>query len=124
MKDIYKGTLHNDKIVTATSIDGARLYNLAMRVKVDMEITFSGTCLEDGTLDSTGNYELYDVVIKPNDTIDPNTGDITFYGTASVPQGIYNLELFSLDASGNPIIEGYYENYAKVKESSFTQDYA
>jgi hypothetical protein len=124
MKIIYKGTLHEDIVITPTVLDGARLYNRAMQVKVDMQLTLKGSCLENGTLDPTGSYKLYDVVIQPSNTVDPSTGDITFYGTASVPQGIYNLELFSYDASNNPVIEGYYDNYAKVVESSFTKEYA
>lgn len=100
MEIIYKGTLYVAPIVSPTEISGARLYNLATQTYID-------TTLERS---SDGGYN-YTMSLSPSDT-------------ASIPQGVYNLELFSTDSEGNPIIEAYYENYAKVKESSFTQDYA
>ena len=121
MKIIYKGTLHEDIVVAPTVLSGARLYNRAMQVKIDMQLTSKGSCLEDGTPDPTGTYQLYDMQIFPTTT---TIGGVEYIGSAATPQGIYNLELFSTDASGNPIIEAYYENYAKVVESSFTKDYA
>lgn len=121
MKIIYKGTLHKDIVIAPTVLSGARLYNRAMQVKVDMHLTDKGSCLEDGTLDVAGTYHLYDIEIFPPTT---TIGGVEYIGSASTPQGLYNLELFSVDLDGNPIIEAYYENYAKVVESSFTQEYA
>ena len=121
MEIIYKGTLYTVSIVSPTAISGARLYNLAMQVKIDTQLTWKGKCLEDGKPDDNGEYELYEIQIFPLTT--SNNG-VDYVGSASIPQGIYNLELFSMDADNNPIIQAYYENYAKVKESSFTQDYA
>lgn len=121
MEIIYKGTLYVAPIVSPTEISGARLYNLAMQVKIDTQLTSKGKCLENGKLDANGKYELYEMQIFPSTT--SNDG-VDYVGSASIPQGIYNLELFSMDVDNNPIIQAYYENYAKVKESSFTQDYA
>jgi hypothetical protein len=103
MEIIYKGTLYAAPVVSPTEISGARLYNLATQTYIVAELKGG----EDGASDSYG-YEM----------------KLTPAMTASIPQGIYNLELFSMDTDNNPIIQAYYENYAKVKESSFTQDYA
>lgn len=121
MEIIYKGTLYTAPIVSPTEISGARLYNLAMQVKIDALLESKGKCLENGKLDANGKYELYEMQISPSTT--SNDG-VDYVGSASIPQGIYNLELFSMDVDNNPIIQAYYENYAKVKESSFTKDYA
>lgn len=121
MEIIYKGTLYTAPIVSPTAIEGARLYNLAMQVKIDTQLTSKGKCLENGELDVSGKYELYEMQISPSTT---SKNGVDYVGSASIPQGIYNLELFSMDTDNNPVIEAYYENYAKVKESSFTQDYA
>lgn len=120
MEIIYKGTLYTALIVSPVAIKGARLYNLAMQVKIDTQLTPKGKCLEDGTLDDSGKYELYEIQISPSTT--SNNG-VDYIGSASIPQGIYNLELFSMDTDNNPIIQAYYENYAKVKESSFSKEY-
>jgi hypothetical protein len=103
MEVIYKGTLYTAPIVSPTEISGARLYNLATQTYIVAELT-------EGEDSAVGNYN-YEMKLTPA-------------MTASIPQGIYNLELFSMDVDNNPIIQAYYENYAKVKESSFTQDYA
>lgn len=102
MEVIYKGTLYTVPIFSPSEIDGARLYNLATQTYVIATLEHLST--EDGTYS-------YTLTLTPTDT-------------ASIPQGVYNLELFSTDTDGNPIIEAYYENYAKVKESSFTNEYA
>lgn len=101
MEIIYKGTLYTVPIGSPSAIDGARLYNLATQTYVDAKLTSSNG-------EQAYNYTM---------TLSPEK-------TASIPQGIYNLELFSVGTSNAPIIEAYYENYAKVKESSFTKDYA
>lgn len=120
MKIIYKGTLHTDIVIAPTTLVGARLYNRAMQVKINMQLTEEGPCLENGTPDTAGTYKLYTIQIFPSTlTID----SVEYIGSASIPQGIYNLELFRIDKDDNPIIEAYYDNYAKVVESSFTQDY-
>lgn len=106
MEIIYKGTLYTVPVVSPTAIDGARLYNLATQSSIDTTLTAKN----NGNANGDGFYE-YDMELTPA-------------VTASIPQGIYNLELFSRDSDNNPIIQAYYENYAKVKESSFTQDYA
>lgn len=103
MEIIYKGTLYTVPIVSPTALDAARLYNLATQSCIITKLVDKSTA---GS--STHDYEI---TLEPTDT-------------ASIPQGIYNLELYSVDTDGNPIIQAYYENYAKVKESSFTQDYA
>lgn len=113
--------MYTAPIVSPTAIEGARLYNLAMQVKIDTQLTSKGKCLENGELDASGKYQLYEMQIFPSTTSD---NGVDYVGSASIPQGIYNLELFSMDTNNNPVIEAYYENYAKVKESSFTQDYA
>lgn len=113
--------MYTAPIVSPTAIKGARLYNLAMQVKIDTQLTPKGKCLENGELDGSGEYELYEMQISPSTT---SKNGVDYVGSASIPQGIYNLELFSMDTNNNPVIEAYYENYAKVKESSFTQDYA
>lgn len=102
MEIIYKGTLYTAPIVSPTEISGARLYNLATQTYIVAELI-------EGENSAAGNYN-YKMKLTPA-------------MTASIPQGIYNLELFSVDTDNNPIVEAYYENYAKVKESSFTQDY-
>lgn len=103
MEIIYKGTLYTVPVVSPTAIDGARLYNLATQTYIVVSLV-GGEEQSDGSI-------LYNMTLAPA-------------STASIPQGIYNLELFSRDDENNPIIEAYYENYAKVKESSFTKDYA
>lgn len=103
MEIIYKGTLYTAPVVSPTEISGARLYNLATQTYIEAELI-------EGENSAVGNYN-YEMKLTPT-------------MTASIPQGIYNLELFSIDSDNNPIIQAYYENYAKVKESSFTQDYA
>ena len=105
MEVIYKGTLYTVPIVSPKPIDGARLYNLATQSYIDTTLA-----AKNNGQQTNGMYE-YDMTLSPTDT-------------ASIPQGIYNLELFSKDSSDQPIIEAYYEKYAKVKESSFTKDYA
>lgn len=106
MKDIYKGTLYEDNIVSPRMIDRARLYNLATQTKVDMVMQVGGKCDIDGTKNEDGGYNLFNIRLKPS-------------ATAAIPQGIYNLELFSVDEDNNPIIEAYYTNFARVLESSF-----
>lgn len=106
MEIIYKGTLYTAPVVSPTVISGARLYNLATQSSIAASLTPKN----GNDANSEGLYE-YDMELAPA-------------VTASIPQGIYNLEMFSMDADNNPIIQAYYENYAKVKESSFTQDYA
>lgn len=103
MEIIYKGTLYTAPVVSPTEISGARLYNLATQTYIVAELI-------EGEGSVVGNYN-YEMKLTPA-------------MTASIPQGIYNLELYSMDADNNPIIQAYYENYAKVKESSFTKDYA
>ena len=103
MEIIYKGTLYTAPVVSPTEISGARLYNLATQTYIVAELI-------EGESSVVGNYN-YEMKLTPA-------------MTASIPQGIYNLELYSMDADNNPIIQAYYENYAKVKESSFTKDYA
>lgn len=102
MEIIYKGTLYTAPIVSPTEISGARLYNLATQTYIVAEL------IEEDSAVGNYNYEM----------------KLTPAMTASIPQGIYNLELFSMDNDNNPIVEAFRENYAKVKESSFTQDYA
>jgi hypothetical protein len=102
MEVIYKGTAYMIPILSPKRIDGARLYNLATRTYIDMSLDANPT--------DDPQVHGYYMSLSPSET-------------ASIPQGIYNLELYS-DADGGAIIEAYYENYAKVKESSFTRDYA
>lgn len=99
MEIIYKGTLYKVPVVSPTEISGARLYNLATQAYIEAKLTGG----EDGASGSYG-YEM----------------ELTQADTASIPQGVYNLELFSIDEDGNTIIQAYRENYAKVKETSFT----
>lgn len=101
MEIIYKGTLYTVPVLSPKEIDGARLYNLATQ-------TYIETLLMGGEKDENGMFQ-YAIKLTPGNT-------------ASAPQGIYNLELFSNTTDG-VIIEAYYENYAKVKESSFTKTY-
>ena len=118
MEIIYKGTKFEVEIKSHATLAGAHLYNLAMQRAIKVEITANGT--ESG-IDDEGNpitLTKYKLTVYPNDVTDGN-GDILYTGSASIPQGIYNLELFSLDDDGNPVVEYYKENYAKVKESSF-----
>ena len=98
---IYKGTLYEVPIHTPYEINGARLYNLATRTVVNMIL--SEPKVEEGV------YKY--------------TATITAAETAQQPQGIYNLELY-IGETGSEVIKAYYENYAKIKESSFTQEYA
>lgn len=100
MEIIYKGTLYTVPVTSPTAISGARLYNLATQTHIDAELKASSI--------GSGAYN-YTMTISPSDT-------------ASIPQGIYNLELFS-NTSDGVVIAAYYENYAKVKESSFTKEY-
>ena len=118
MEIIYKGTKFEVDIKSAATLAGAYLYNLAMQRAINVEITANGT--ESGTDDEGNTITLtkYKLIVYPNDVIDSN-GDTLYTGSASIPQGIYNLELYSLDRDNNPVIEYYKENYAKVKESSF-----
>lgn len=102
MEIIYKGTLYTVPVTAPSELNGARLYNLATQTRIDAELVFKG---------STTNAYDYTMTLTPTET-------------ASIPQGVYNLELFSNDTNGGTIIQAYYENYAKVKESSFTKDYA
>lgn len=102
MEVIYKGTLYTVPVTSPAALDGARLYNLATQTYIDATLT--------SVSEESGTYN-YTMSLTPEDT-------------ASIPQGVYNLELFSNNKSGDPIIQAYYENYAKVKESSFTQNYA
>lgn len=128
MEIIYKGTLYEVPVISPTEIIGARLYNLAMQVYVQIKLSAAE---EVGVTDEEGNAVLDEdgnqlVNYKHTLTIYPTTTEeegITYTGTSDIPQGIYNLELYSM-SSGSPVIQAYYENYAKVKESSFTQDYA
>lgn len=128
MEIIYKGTLYEVPVISPTEIIGARLYNLAMQVYVQIKLSAAE---EVEVTDEEGNAVLDEdgnqlVNYKHTLTIYPTTteeGDVTYTGTSDIPQGIYNLELYSM-SSGSPVIQAYYENYAKVKESSFTQDYA
>lgn len=101
MEIIYKGTLYTVPVSSPTKIDGARLYNLATQTYIVASLALINY--------SDGAYH-YSMDLTPADT-------------ASIPQGIYNLELFSNDDNNNPFIEAYYDNYAKVKESSFTKEY-
>lgn len=101
MEIIYKGTLYEVSIHAPYEINGARLYNLATRTTVYM--TLSKPTQEDG---------IYKYIATINAS-----------ETAKQPQGIYSLELYDGKA-GSEVIKAYYENYAKIKESSFTQDYA
>ena len=101
MITIYKGTLYQVPIQSHVEIVGARLYNLATRTTIHMIL--GNVSSEDGTFNYTATIEAE--------------------ATAELPQGIYNLELYS-GKSGEEVIQAYYENYAKVKESSFTQEYA
>ena len=118
MEIIYKGTKFEVDIKSAATLAGAYLYNLAMQRAINVEITANGT--ESGTDDEGNTITLtkYKLIVYPNDVIDSN-GDTLYTGSASIPQGIYNLELYSIDSDGNPVVEYYIENYAKVKESSF-----
>lgn len=118
MEIIYKGTKFEVDIKSAATLAGAYLYNLAMQRAINVEITANDT--ESGTDDEGNTITLtkYKLTVYPNDVIDSN-GDILYTGSASIPQGIYNLELYSIDSDGNPVVEYYIENYAKVKESSF-----
>ena len=122
MKNIYQGTSFEDIVISPTPIDGARLYNLSTRFKVDMQIVNKGMCDANGTPNASGEYNLYNIFVKPNDTLD-GQGNVTFAGTANTPQGVYNLELFSKDVQDRPVIEGVYYGYARVFETSFAQDY-
>lgn len=118
MEIIYKGTKFEVGIESAATLAGAHLYNLAMQRAINVEIKANGT--KSGT-DDEGNattLTIYKLTVYPNDVTDGN-GNILYTGSASIPQGIYNLELYSLDGDGNPVIKYYEENYAKVKESSF-----
>ena len=98
MEIIYKGTLYQVPITSPTEIDDARLYNLSTGVVVDLD-------LKGGTQNANGMYE-YELEATPAES-------------GNIPVGIYNLELVSIGASGEPIIVACYENYAKVKESSW-----
>lgn len=101
MITIYKGTLYEVPILSPTKLDGARLYNLATRTTINMDLKY------ESNID--GNYSYKAEIVASN--------------TAKMPQGIYNLELYAGQA-GSEVIASYYENYAKVTESSFTQQYA
>lgn len=129
MEIIYKGTLYTVPVISPTNITGARLYNLAMQAYVQIKLSEAE---EVPVTDKEGN-QVFDedgnpvINYKHTLTIYPTTTEedgVTYTGTSDIPQGIYNLELFSRNSDNNPIIQAYYENYAKVKESSFTQDYA
>lgn len=118
MEIIYKGTKFEVEIKSAATLAGAYLYNLAMQRAIKVEITANGTESETDDEGNTTTSTKYKLTVYPNDVTDSN-GDILYTGSASIPQGIYNLELYSLDSDDNPVIEYYKENYAKVKESSF-----
>lgn len=108
---IYKGTKYEVPIESPMQLVGARLYNLATRTVVNMVL--SDEQLVEITNDEgevTSSYYTYNASIAAADT-------------AKIPQGIYNLELYNGDV-GSEVIVAYYEHYAQVKESSFTQDYA
>lgn len=102
MEVIYKGTLYEVPITSPVQLNGARLYNLAMQEVI--------VCAIQNEVSVDGVWK-YDMLLSPAET-------------AAIPQGVYNLELYSLDADSNPILTAYYENYAKVKESSFTKEYS
>ena len=118
MEIIYKGTKFEVEIKSAATLAGAHLYNLAMQRAINVEITVNSTESETDDEGNTTTLTKYKLTVYPNDVTDSN-GDILYTGSVSIPQGIYNLELYSLDSDGNPVIEYYKENYAKVKESSF-----
>lgn len=118
MEIIYKGTKFEVEIKSAATLAGAHLYNLAMQRAVNVEIKSNGTESETDNEGNTTTLTKYKLTVYPNDVTDSNS-DIIYTGSVSIPQGIYNLELYSLDSKGNPVIEYYKENYAKVKESSF-----
>jgi hypothetical protein len=118
MEIIYKGTMFEVEIKSAAVLAGAHLYNLAMQRAINVEITANGTESETDDEGNTTTSTKYKLTVYTNDVTDSN-GDILYTGSASIPQGIYNLELYSLDSDGNAVIEYYKENYAKVKESSF-----
>ena len=101
MITIYKGTKYEVPIESPDQLSGARLYNLATRTTIEME-------LDEGA--NTDGVYLHKAEIMPANT-------------ATMPQGMYNLELYSGE-EGSEVIVAYYENYAKVTESSFTQQYA
>lgn len=118
MEIIYKGTKFEVEIKSVATLAGAHFYNLAMRRDINVEITANGTESETDDEGNTITVTIYKLTVYPNDVTNSN-GDILYTGSASIPQGIYNLELYSLDDDDNPVIEYYHENYAKVKESSF-----
>ena len=118
MEIIYKGTKFEVEIKSAATLAGAHLYNLAMQRTINVEIAANGTESETDDEGNTTTLTKYKLTVYPNDIAGSN-GDILYTGSASIPQGIYNLELYSLDSDNNAVIEYYKENYAKVKESSF-----
>lgn len=123
MEIIYKGTEFTTNIKSGVELAGARLYNLAMQCTIKVEIKADGT--ESGT-DEEGEpitFYKYKLIVYPNDVLDTDGETVKYHGSASMPQGIYNLELYSLSSSNNPVVEYYEEKYAKVKESSFTSQY-
>lgn len=123
MEIIYKGTLYEVPVISPTEISGARLYNLAMQAYVQIKLSEAE---EVPVTDEEGNQVLDEdenpvINYKHTLTIYPTTTEedgVTYTGTSDIPQGIYNLELYSM-SDGSPVIQAYYENYAKVKESSF-----
>lgn len=117
MEIIYKGTKFEVEIKSAATLAGAHLYNLAMQRSINVEIAANGTESETDGEGNTITLTKYKLTVYPNDKAGSN-GDI-LTGSASIPQGIYNLELYSLDSDNNAVIEYYKENYVKVKESSF-----
>lgn len=123
MEIIYKGTYYEVPVISPTEISGARLYNLAMQVYVQIKLSEAEevpVTNEEGNpvLDEDGNPVInYQYALTIYHTTTEDNG-VTYTGTSDIPQGIYNLELYSMSSDG-PVIQAYYENYAKVKESSF-----
>ena len=101
MEIIYKGTMYQVPMTSPSTIDAVRLYNLSTKTKVAVTLIEKN----GGAQNADGMYE-YEIVIDPSIS-------------GSMPVGVYNLELISAGTGGEPIIVAYYENYAKVKESSW-----
>lgn len=101
MEIIYKGTLYQVPMLSPIAIDAIRLYNVSTKLSINARLYDKS----GGVPNADGLYE-YEMEIEPS-------------VSGTMPVGVYNLELISAGGGGEPIIVAYYENYAKVKESSW-----
>ena len=105
MEIIFQGAKFEVEITSFEELTGGRLYSRATRTAYDVKVAN----------DSGAKYLL---TIKANDyTEDGNT----YKGTASMAEGVYDLELYGVDDDGLPVIHYHKARYAQVKASSFTQ---